>query len=613
MVQVGKTKRIFDGRFEILGIVGRGSQSVVYHARNALSPDTHVALKVLVNNQGKTQSPSSLGEKLRKEALAMVAARHRYVVRIEDFHSIDTLCYLSMEYAPEGDLRKYVSSRLGKLAPAQAERFFKQSLEALCAVHKSGIIHRDIKPDNILVINDRETRLADFGVALLPGDDSSIEELQKGVGTFSYMAPEVLEGKEYKESADLYSLAVTFYELLSGSHPFDGANLIDQLKIRQDGNIKPISKVVSDISPKLAQTIMHCLAYRKEDRPRSSEELLEFLSSTEKMPTGTQTKTPEKIPTPQKPEQATERTTERAAERPAERPTPTRTFVSGRPGEATQAPIQPPTLMASPTQPPTPPTSLSTPLPAPPPIVRQEEPIRISAPNLLKVERKPVVKPKEIIEEPIKEPAPIERQDVQSDQSVEDAVNEILSAKSKLKFEDLSLPPKKRIPGAAIFAILMLFAIYYRFSGTENSYDNTSPKARLTSGDDPTAVEKSPSTSEPLMPKAGSTDSLFPLLGAGIYHGEVHGLYPDTKHSLTFISFPDKERIAVIVGMEGWTPAVISTSELKPGDVLKVASNGFVLQLTGKKLEDGEFVGYFKNLVVGEQGEWRVKLLGGSK
>jgi len=283
MVQSAKTKRIFDGRFEIVGIVGRGSQSVVYHARNATSPDTQVALKVLVNQNSKTQSGPSLSEKLRKEALAMVAARHKYVVRIEDFHSIDSLCYLSMEYAAEGDLRKYISSHDGKLPVAQAERFFRQTVEALCAVHKSGIIHRDIKPDNILVINDREIRLADFGVAVLPGDESSIAELQKGVGTFSYMAPEVLEGIEYKEAADLYSLGVTFYELLTGIHPFDKINLIDQLKARKDENLKAITSIVPGIPDKFAKAIMLCLAYSKEDRPKSSEELLDFISGNNKV------------------------------------------------------------------------------------------------------------------------------------------------------------------------------------------------------------------------------------------------------------------------------------------------------------------------------------------
>ena len=148
MGQAGKTtKRIFDGRYEILGIVGRGSRSVVYHARHALVPSSEVALKVLLQKK----ETSSLGEKLRKEALAMVSSRHKYVVRLDDFHSVGDLCYLSMEFAPERDLRVYAEKFGGKLGPKQVELFLSQAAEALNFIHKAGIIHRDLKPENILL------------------------------------------------------------------------------------------------------------------------------------------------------------------------------------------------------------------------------------------------------------------------------------------------------------------------------------------------------------------------------------------------------------------------------------------------------------------------------
>ena len=101
MGQASKTKKIFDGRYEIVGIVGRGSQSVVYRARHALVPTSEVALKVLLQTGKSDKDNRTLNEKLRKEALAMVSARHKYVIRIDDFHSIESLCYLSMEYAAE--------------------------------------------------------------------------------------------------------------------------------------------------------------------------------------------------------------------------------------------------------------------------------------------------------------------------------------------------------------------------------------------------------------------------------------------------------------------------------------------------------------------------------
>lgn len=592
MVQSGKTKKIFDGRFEIVGIVGRGSQSVVYHAQNALSPDNHVALKVLVNH-GKSQSAAQLGERLRKEALAMVAARHRYVIRIEDFHSLDALCYLSMEYAPEGDLRKYVSSRLGKLPPAQAEKFFLQVVEALCAVHKSGIIHRDIKPDNILVLNDREIRLGDFGTAVLPGDDSSIAELQKGVGTFAYMAPEVLEGTEYQEPADIYSLGVTFYELLSGKHPFDGVPLMEQLKVRRTENLKPIQEIVPNLSRKFSQILMKCLAFKKEERPRSAEEILEFLSGAV-------------APDPVTP--SLSKKVEVISEPPPLKPQMT--------------PVPPPPVLPM-TRKPTEEFSLGSPVTLPTqttPLSKTFDPkpvptqVRSDLLNVKPKEPTPISNTPSYV--PYVPPAQPHTPTREVDGDVKDAVRDIIagkvppkqSSKQQLK-PKVDIPAAKRIPGAGIIFVLMLLAAYWRFGGFSSSEEvKQEPQARMRI-EEPVVENPAPSSDEPLVPQAEAGTIAFPLLPSGMYHGEIHGLYPGSRHSLTLISFADRKRLAVIVGIEGFRPAVVSTEGLKAGDPLKVSANGFVLHLTGQHLEEGEIVGFFKNLVVRDQGEWRVKQL----
>lgn len=198
-------------------------------------PHSEVALKVLVDHKGKTKN----SDKLRKEALALLSCKHANVLRLDDFYSIGNLCYLSLEYAPESDLRKYVAKMGGRLGASQGELFLSQSSAALGTVHTQGLIHRDIKPDNILVINHREVRLCDFGIALLPGEESSLEELQAGVGTMSYMSPEILEGKSYDNRADIYALGLSMYEMLSGTHPFENAPLMRQLEIREDRNIAP--------------------------------------------------------------------------------------------------------------------------------------------------------------------------------------------------------------------------------------------------------------------------------------------------------------------------------------------------------------------------------------
>jgi serine/threonine protein kinase len=269
----GQKKKIFDGRYDILSIVGRGACSVVYHARHISPPITDVALKVLINKQGKRAN----SDRLRKEALAMVSSRHRYVIRLDDFHSVGDLCYLSMEFAPESDVRKFAARSGGRLGVVQAERFLLQAAEALGFIHRAGIIHRDLKPDNILVMNQNEIRLGDFGVAVLPGEESSLEELQQGIGTMDYMAPEVLEGVRYDQRSDVYALAVTFYEILSGKHPFAGLPIAEQLTARKDGAVPPLSALAPEVPGYLSTVIMKAMSYSEEQRYPTGRDMLQAL------------------------------------------------------------------------------------------------------------------------------------------------------------------------------------------------------------------------------------------------------------------------------------------------------------------------------------------------
>jgi serine/threonine protein kinase len=265
-----KKRKIFDGRYEIISIVGRGADSVVYRARHITGATQEVAIKVLVNRGGET----TLTDKLRKEALTLVSCRHKYVVRLDDFHSIKDLCYLSMEYAPLGDLIKYTENSGRKLAPHQVEIFLVQALEALDFVHATGVIHRDIKPENILVVSEKDIRLADFGLALLPGDDTELEELRNAVGTFDYLAPEVLDGVRYDALSDLYSLGVCFYEVATGVHPFRNVPLAQQQDIRRDGAIKPLAELAPDVAPHIAGIISTLLRFSSKDRFQSAADAL---------------------------------------------------------------------------------------------------------------------------------------------------------------------------------------------------------------------------------------------------------------------------------------------------------------------------------------------------
>lgn len=272
MAQASKKRKIFDGRYEILSIVGRGSRSVVYRARLVSEPFTEIAIKVLTDRSNIEAS----SEELKREAMAMVSARHKYVIRLDDYNKTENLCYLSMEYAPEGDLRQF-RERSGGISSMQAERFLLQTAEALDYIHAAGIIHRDLKPENILVLNEKQARLGDFGTARLPGETSSLEELKNGVGTMDYMAPEVLEGKKCTHQSDVYSLGVTFYEMLSGRHPFENIPLAEQVNARRDEKIISLSSADSKIPEYLSQTIMQAMSFDPGIRFSSAKELVQSL------------------------------------------------------------------------------------------------------------------------------------------------------------------------------------------------------------------------------------------------------------------------------------------------------------------------------------------------
>lgn len=270
---VSSKKKLFDSRYEVLGVVGRGASSVVYRAKHTLANDKEVAIKVI------TKSPSKdLADLLRHEALAMITARHKYIVRLEDFRSIDSICYLAMEYMPLSDLRTFTKNTDHKLNPFQAERFFRQITEALAFMHGIGMLHRDIKPENILILNERQARLSDFGVATLPGQTPSLDELKQGVGTLDYMAPEVFAAKDFTPASDIYSLCLTFYELLTGTHPFQDLPMAQALLARQKTEIESLEKLVPKCPTYISKAVMRGISFEAEKRFKNAEDLLTFLN-----------------------------------------------------------------------------------------------------------------------------------------------------------------------------------------------------------------------------------------------------------------------------------------------------------------------------------------------
>lgn len=584
MALPNNTKRkIFDGRYEILSIVGRGADSVVYHARHINGSGQEVALKVLINRK----NGASLSDRLRKEALTLVSCRYRYVVRLDDFHSIDELCYLSMEFAPLGDLAKYVATKEAPLSAEQTSRFLQQCLEALDFIHATGVVHRDLKPENILVVSDQEIRLADFGLALLPGDDQELDELKRGVGTFAYLPPEALEGVRYDSRSDLYALGLCFYEMASGQHPFSSASMAEQLEARRSGSIRPLSEVAPSLPRHLSDVIMTLLDFEPRDRFQTAAEAMRALADT------------------------SYRMTPKALQPEASR-------VGARTSESAQsvaAPIETSDVTAE--------EAHEIELPLEEPANTDSVPARPSNRATQPTEKLDLDRIKNIVAKDSQR-----REHVQQRRSqLETESGEPLGVSKKLRrelFRDprakgslgwsrprvsiasaltalTLLPAPKRIALVAGLSALVTVGLLSVLSGSSAKRPVAKPAQVASQESAPApAIEET---------SADSPSSFFQALPEGRYVGAVKGLLPDQITPLLLVSNPQTHELVLILGVDGWIPA--STSVVQDDgsfvDAPTFRSNGVIVRLNGE-LSGGQITGTFTDMVTGETGVWNAKL-----
>jgi len=222
-------------QLEILELIGRGGMGAVYKARQP-DLDRLVALKVLARKAG---SDPGFSERFTREAQALARLSHPCIVGVHDFGQVGDLSYFVMEYVDGPNLREI--EQAGRLDPRAALEIVPQICEALQFAHDEGVVHRDIKPENILLNQKGRVKIADFGLAKLLGQDRTnftLTEINHVMGTPHYMAPEQVEHpQDVDHRADIYSLGVVFYEMLTGELPlgkFSPPSRIVQMDVRLD-------------------------------------------------------------------------------------------------------------------------------------------------------------------------------------------------------------------------------------------------------------------------------------------------------------------------------------------------------------------------------------------
>lgn len=259
---------IFDNRYEIIRRLGSGGMADVYLAR-----DTHlgrdVAIKILYK---RYTSDSEFVTRFQREAQAAAGLNHPHIVSVYDRGETEGSYYIAMEYL-EGKSLKEVISDEGRLAPAQAIGITGQILQALSFAHENHVIHRDIKPHNIILNSRGNIKVTDFGIARA-GASAKMTETGSILGTAQYLSPEQAQGKVVEQGSDLYSVGVVLYEMLTGKVPFDGENPVAiALKHLSDAPVPP-QELVPEVPDNLNAVVMKALAKDPRWRYRNADEFL---------------------------------------------------------------------------------------------------------------------------------------------------------------------------------------------------------------------------------------------------------------------------------------------------------------------------------------------------
>ncbi len=261
------------GSYQITELIGQGGMATVYKGYRA-DIDRTVAVKVLPPHPGLDQQ---FIERFKLEARTIARLQHPHILPLYDYGVEDDILYLVMAYVAGGSLSQYIDK--GRLPLNEIERLLRQIAPALDYAHRQGVIHRDIKPDNILLDREGNVLLADFGIAKLAEGDSRLTATGGLVGTPAYMAPEQGTGETHiTGSADLYSLGVVVYEMMTGQQPFT-ADTPMQVVIKHITEPVPNPRTIIEELPWPVEVVMgRILAKNPQNRYKTAGEFVEDLS-----------------------------------------------------------------------------------------------------------------------------------------------------------------------------------------------------------------------------------------------------------------------------------------------------------------------------------------------
>jgi len=252
------------GRYQIQGVLGKGAMGLVY---DGLDPNLNrrVAIKTILTRKLDAEAARMIAVRFEREVRAVARLNHRNIVQVYDFGTEGDLAYIVMEHIQGKELKDYFDAN-ERFELKKAFGLMIELLDALDFAHEAGIVHRDIKPGNVMIDAGGHAKLTDFGVARVaePGNAAEATRMGAMVGTPSYMSPEQVQGQKVDGRSDIFSAGIIFYQFLTGQKPFEGSQFALQQKIVMEDPVWP--SAIVQVPPEFDRVVARALAKDVEQR-----------------------------------------------------------------------------------------------------------------------------------------------------------------------------------------------------------------------------------------------------------------------------------------------------------------------------------------------------------
>lgn len=266
---------IIDSRYEAYDYLGKGATAVVYLSKD-LKEDKMVAIKIL---RSRRMGDPRYIERFSNEAQAIGLVEHDRIVKIEKVKLDTEIPYIVSEYINGPNITGYIDYKKS-IDLEYKIKYMKQTLEGISYLHNQGIIHKDIRPQNILLADRDNVKILDLGISDFPGNEKK-SPFYRDMGAAHYLSPELINGDDYDKRTDIYSMGIMFYQFLAQKLPFDSHRSIIISLMHRKKVPKPIREINPDVPEELERIALKAIEKNPDDRYQSADDMLKDIKNYE--------------------------------------------------------------------------------------------------------------------------------------------------------------------------------------------------------------------------------------------------------------------------------------------------------------------------------------------